>query len=97
MSGRPYCPNGGPHCHVKVRGVFVKTYIPFLKDACDFVPHFRSCRVLVGPHVEEKCTYDQVADGCVQMCVFMLVDVKDYLLWYIFLMFRCWVQRFVAP
>ena len=32
----------------------VKTYIPFLKDACEFVLPFRSCRVLAGPHAEEK-------------------------------------------
>ena len=77
MFGRPYWPDGGPHCHVKVCEVFCKKYIPFLKDACAFVLLFSSCRVLAGTHGEEKCAYNQLADGCVQMCVCPLVDVED--------------------
>ena len=55
----------------------VKTYIPFLNDACAIVLPFRSCRVIAGPNAEEKCTCDQLTNGCVQVCVSPLVDVKD--------------------
>ena len=55
----------------------VKTYIPFLKDACVFVLPLRSCQVLSGPHSEEKCACDQLAGGCVQMCVCPFLDVED--------------------
>ena len=55
----------------------VKTYIPFLKDACVFVLPFSSCRVLVGPHAKEKFACDNLADGCVQMCVCSLVYLED--------------------
>ena len=55
----------------------VKIYIPFLKDACEFVLPFRNFRLLAGPHDEEKCAYNQLIDGCVQMCVCPLVDMED--------------------
>ena len=50
----------------------VDSYIPFMKDACAFVTHFVSSGVLTGSHAKEKCTLDQLADGCVQMGVFCL-------------------------
>ena len=89
MSRRPYQPDGGSHWRVKVCGVFCQIYISFLKDACVFVDPFRSFRVLAGTHAKEEYAYDQLADGYVQMCVFLLVDVEDFLFWYIFLVFRC--------
>ena len=91
------CQMDDPTVVRKFAAFSVKTYIPFLKDACAFVLPFRSCRVLAGPHDKEKCACDQLADGCVQMCVCPLVDVEDYIFWYSFLMFCCWVQNFVAP
>ena len=42
--GRPYQLDGGSHCHGKVICGFVKTYIPFLKDA------FPGCAELVLSH-----------------------------------------------
>ena len=75
----------------------VKMYILFLKDVCVLVLPFRSCLVLAGPHAKEKCACDHFADGCVQMCVWPLVDVENELFWYSFLLFSCWVQHFVAP
>ena len=53
----------------------IKSYIPFLKDACAFVLPFGSSAVLTGLHSKEKCTCDQLFNGCVQMGVFLLVDV----------------------
>ena len=41
---------------------------------CAFVLPFRSCGVLTIPHAKEKCAFDQFANGCVQMCIFPLVD-----------------------
>ena len=67
----------GPTIVGKFAAFSVKTYIPFLKYACAFVLPFRSCRVLAGPHTEEKPTYHQLANGSVQMCVCPLVDVED--------------------
>ena len=61
----------------KFETFFVKLYIPFLKDACAFVPPFRSCRVIAGANTKEKCACDQLDDGCVMMCVFPIVDVED--------------------
>ena len=55
----------------------VKTYTPFLKDACAFVLPFRSCRLLAGPQAKEKRACDQLANVCVQICVFLLVYVED--------------------
>ena len=55
----------------------VKTYTLFLKDACAFPLSFKSCWVLAGSHAKEKCACDQLANGCVQMCVCPPVDVKD--------------------
>ena len=55
----------------------VKTYIPFLKYVCMFVLSFRNCWVLRGPYTKEKCACNQLADGCVHMCVCSLVDVED--------------------
>ena len=55
----------------------VKTYIPFLKDVCTFVLPISIYRVLVGPHDEEKCAYNQLAYGCIRTCVCPLVDVED--------------------
>ena len=68
-----------------------------MKDVRAFVLYFRSCQVLAGPHAKEKRACDQLDDGCVQMCVCPLVDVEDYLCWYSFMMFCCWVQNFVVP
>ena len=45
----------------------VNTCIPFLKDACAFVPPFRSCRVLAGPHDKERCACNKLADDCVDV------------------------------
>ena len=42
--GRPYQLDGGSHCRGKVICGFVKTYIPFLKDA------FPGCAKLVWLH-----------------------------------------------
>ena len=55
----------------------VKLYVPFLKNACAFVLPFRSSGVLACPHAEEKCTCDQLTDGCVQVCVSPLVNLQD--------------------
>ena len=48
-----------------------------MKDVCVFVLPFKSFRLLVGPHAEEKCACDQLAYGCVQMCVCPLVDLEE--------------------
>ena len=55
----------------------VENYIPFLNDACAFVLPFLSHWVLAGPHDKEKCAYNQSGHGCVQMCIWLPVDVKD--------------------
>ena len=46
----------------------VKMYIPFLKNACAFVLLFRSSGVLA---------FNQLTDGCVQVCVSPLVNMQD--------------------
>ena len=66
----------GPTVVGKFTAVFVKNYIPSLKDACAFVLPFSSCRVLSGLHAKEKFACDQLADGCVHMCVCLLIDVE---------------------
>ena len=55
----------------------IKTYTPYLKDMCEFVLPFWSSWVLAGPHAEEKCACNQLADGCAQMCVCRIVDVEE--------------------
>ena len=77
ISGRPYWPDGGYHCCVKVCGVLCKNVIPFLKYACAFVIPFWSHWVLIGPHAEEKCACNQLANGCVHMFVCLPVYVKN--------------------
>ena len=69
----------------------VKFYIPFLKDVYAFVLPFGGSGVLTGSHDKEKCTCDQLDNECVHMCACLFVDVEDYLGWYSFLIFRCWV------
>ena len=55
----------------------VKPYIPFLKDACVFVISFNISGVLPGSYDKENCTFDQLKNGCVQMGLCMLVNVKQ--------------------
>ena len=55
----------------------VKLYVPFLKNACAFVLPFRISGVLTWPYAEEKCTFDQLTYGCVQVCVSPFVNVQD--------------------
>ena len=61
----------------KFAAYYVETYITFSKDVCVFVLFFRSYRVLAELHAKEKCACDQLANDCVQMCVFLLVDMED--------------------
>ena len=61
---------------------FVKPYIPFLKYACMFSIPFRGIGVLTLLYSKEKCTCNQLDDGCVQMGVSFLVYVNHYLGWY---------------
>ena len=61
----------------KVTELSVKLYTPFLKDACAFDIPFWSSGVLTGLHAKEKCTCNQLDDGCVQMGVCFIVDVED--------------------
>ena len=75
----------------------VKLYIPFLKYSSNFVLLFSSNGVLTGLHGKGGFTCNQLDDGCVQMGVCMLVDVKHYLGWYIFLMFHWWFHILIAP
>ena len=56
-----------------------EAYTPFLKYVCVFFISFSSSGVLTGSYVKEKCTYNQLADGCVQMGVYLLVDVNHWL------------------
>ena len=62
---------------IKLAAFSIKTYIPFLKDACVLALPFRIFQVLTGSYAEEKCACDQLANGYVQMCVCLLVDVED--------------------
>ena len=55
----------------------VKTYIPFLRNACVFVLSFSSSGVLAWPHAEETFACGQLINSCVQVCVTPLVDVQD--------------------
>ena len=66
-----------PTVVVKFAASSVKTYFSFMKDACVFVPPFRSCLLLAWPHAKEKCACDQFTNGCIQVCVCLLVDVED--------------------
>ena len=60
----------------KFTGLFVKLYILFLRDACAFVLPFGSSGVIIGLYSKEKCTCNQLANGCVQIIVILLVDVN---------------------
>ena len=73
--GIPFRPGGLSHCCVKVFSV--KYYIPFLEYVCAFVIPFESSGVITESHAKEKFTCNQLANGCVQMGVFLLVDVED--------------------
>ena len=59
----------------KFTDFFVKLYIPCLKNACTFFLPFGNSGVLTISNAKEKCTCDQLADGCVQVGVCFLLYV----------------------
>ena len=60
----------------KFTAFYVKVYIPFLKDVCEFVLPFGVSLLLTVLHAKEKCTCGQLASGCVHMLVCLIIDVE---------------------
>ena len=85
--GIRYCPNAGSHCRVEVHGVFCLIIYPISEGCLYMFLPFSSSGVLTRSHSKGKCTCNQFSDGCVQVGICLLVDVEDYICWYIFLFF----------
>ena len=79
MLGIPYRSDGGSGCCVEVHGAFYKIAYPLSEEYVFVFLPFSSRGLLTGLHVKKECIRNQLAYGCVWMCVFLLVDVKHYL------------------